>query len=321
MILALCLFLIGVVLSAFFSGSETGYYRATRARLTVDAASGNQIAKCLIWLANNPVLFVATVLVGNNLANYVVSHSIVRATREFVPVENFVFELLAALMLTPIVFIYGELLPKDLFFRAPNRLLRGSGAPFMFFCLAFLPVTILLWLLGRILSFVIGESPERLQASIARAELQRLIDEGQDAGVLNPAQRELAQTMFVVANRRLEELCVPVGRMASVHLGASMEEVSRLIQRTGAAEILVTEEAGRRILGYVRTIDLLTRSPSMINEYQELADIPLGDSPISVLMQLQSQKEALARVVDSQQKTVGLIRLQSLSDAVWVGAN
>ena len=80
MIFGLLLLAFGIALSAFFSGSETGYYRATRARLTMDAAGGHRTARELMWLANNPVMFVATVLVGNNLANFLVSDAIMRAT-------------------------------------------------------------------------------------------------------------------------------------------------------------------------------------------------------------------------------------------------
>ena len=81
----LLLFVIGVGLSAFFSGSETGFYRATRVRLTMDAMSGDVIARGLIWLTNNPAVFVATTLIGNNLANYLTSLGIVLGTARLVP--------------------------------------------------------------------------------------------------------------------------------------------------------------------------------------------------------------------------------------------
>ena len=78
MIWALLLFVVSILLSSFFSGSETGFYRATRVRLTMDALAGSWVARGLIWLTNNPALFVATTLVGNNLANFLTSHAVVR---------------------------------------------------------------------------------------------------------------------------------------------------------------------------------------------------------------------------------------------------
>ena len=68
---AILLFLVGLMLSAFFSGSETGLYRVSRMRLVLDGLSGSRTARGIIWLLNHPEIFIATTLVGNNLANSV----------------------------------------------------------------------------------------------------------------------------------------------------------------------------------------------------------------------------------------------------------
>ena len=73
MTFALICFFIGLALSAFFSGSETGMYRVSRIRLVLDGLSGGRVARGIIQLLNNPAIFVATTLVGNNIANYLVS--------------------------------------------------------------------------------------------------------------------------------------------------------------------------------------------------------------------------------------------------------
>ena len=72
MLTCLSLFVVGMLLSAFFSGAETGFYRVTRVRLVLDAMGGDWIASRLLSLTNNPTLFVATTLIGNNLANYLI---------------------------------------------------------------------------------------------------------------------------------------------------------------------------------------------------------------------------------------------------------
>ena len=74
---AIVLLIAGVGLSAFFSGSETGFYRASRVRIVMDAMDGNWSSKFLLWLTNRPALFVATALIGNNLANYMTSMAVV----------------------------------------------------------------------------------------------------------------------------------------------------------------------------------------------------------------------------------------------------
>ena len=77
--LVLLLLSVGAFLSALFSGSETGFYRVTRVRLLLDGLGGDPVARMLLRLTNHPALFVATTLIGNNVANYVMSLGIVLA--------------------------------------------------------------------------------------------------------------------------------------------------------------------------------------------------------------------------------------------------
>ena len=83
-------------------------------------------------------LFVATALVGNNLANYLTTLAIVLAAQVLAHGPGHLAELIAPIVLAPLVFVYGELLPKSLFLRAPNRLLRRGAPLFLFFTLLFL---------------------------------------------------------------------------------------------------------------------------------------------------------------------------------------
>ena len=72
------LFLAGMQLSAFFSGSETGFYRVSRLQLTLQKQQGDPVARRLIDFVHRPERFVATTLVGNNVANYLPTHRQVR---------------------------------------------------------------------------------------------------------------------------------------------------------------------------------------------------------------------------------------------------
>lgn len=78
--LPILLLVIGVFLSAFFSGMETGFYRASRVRVVMAGLEGDRISQSLLKLINNPTWFVATALIGNNVANYLTSLSLVLLT-------------------------------------------------------------------------------------------------------------------------------------------------------------------------------------------------------------------------------------------------
>ncbi len=170
--IVLLLLALGMFLSAFFSGSETGFYRVTRVRLLLDGLDGDLVSRMLLRLTNHPALFVATTLIGNNVANYLTSLGIVLAAH-LLFAHSQLAETVAPLALSPLVFVYGELLPKQLFFYSPNRLLRRSGPLLLFFTVLFAPVAAVLWVLGWLLEHVVGQTPLRVKLALCAKNCNR----------------------------------------------------------------------------------------------------------------------------------------------------
>jgi len=310
----------GIFLSAFFSGSETGFYRATRVRLVLDALGGDPIARGLTWLTNNPSLFVATTLVGNNFASYLTSLAIVMGAQTLVASDGHAAELIAPLLLAPLLFVYEELLPKKMFMEAPNRLLRRSGPLLFVFFVLFLPISILLWGLSKILALFIGQSPEQVHLTLARRELGRVFDEGREAGILHPAQRSLAQGIFAVANQPVSREATPLGDVPRARIGMSKEEVLRLARRYRIAAVPVeSSDAQGRLIGYLRVVDLILRESNEIGSPRPLLDIPETDTHVAALIRMQSGGELLARVVDAAGRTRGILTAPDLRKPFFPG--
>lgn len=316
--LALALGLVGLALSAFFSGSETGFYRLTRLRLAMDALGGDRIARGLSWLTDHPSLFVATTLIGNNLANYITTLAVVMGAETLW--RGYVAQFVAPLVLAPLLFVYGELLPKNLFFQAPNRLLRAGGPAFLAFAVLFAPVSALVWLFSKLLEKVAGESPQRVKLTLARNELQQVLEEGHEAGLLRRAQRQLAQGLFAVASRPITEFTTAVHRFPRVDRRASKAEILRVARRYGLAALPVEQTNGRsRLVGYVRTIDLCLQDDDEVRTIRPLLEIRDSESHIGALMQMRNRGESLARVVNARGETVGLVTAANLSEPLFRG--
>ncbi|MHC4399941.1 MAG: CNNM domain-containing protein [Planctomycetota bacterium] len=309
--LALVLGAIGLFLSAFFSGSETGFYRVTRMRLVLDALGGDPVARGLLWLTNHPSLFVATTLVGNNLANFLMSLAIVMGVSQYGPTA----EMIAPLAMAPLLFVYGELLPKNLFLHAPNRLLRIGGPLFLVFVVLFLPVSGLLWLLNRLFSRLAAESPEHVRLTLARRELRQALEEGHEAGILRPSQVELARGIFAVAKQPVTQYATPIGEVTRARADMSKDEVCRLARRLQIPDIPVEHADGSsRLLGYVRVIDLGLDSSEDLGPLRPLLRIPHSDSHVDALMRMHGAGETLGEVVDEDGKTVGLVTARRLRE-------
>ncbi|MEM9351636.1 MAG: CNNM domain-containing protein [Planctomycetota bacterium] len=308
MIAAACLLISGLVLSAFFSGSETGFYRVTRVKLVVDALGGGRLSRVLLFLANRPSLFVATTLVGNNLANYVTSLAVVLGSQRLVPGGGTAVDLLAPMALAPLLFIGGELLPKNLFFEAPNRLLKRC-APGLAVCgVLFAPITVVLWAFSRLLELVTGASPQEAQLKIARRELNNLFAEGHEAGILEPVQRTLAQSMLLVAGKPISAFASPKGRVVRATTTMSKSDVLKLAQRHRRT-LLPLEDPNnkRRLVGYLRMIDLCLDKGAALPEPMPLVELRDTDSCLSALRALSQSEDALGHVVSHTGETVGFV--------------
>ncbi|MCS7238635.1 MAG: CNNM domain-containing protein [Thermoguttaceae bacterium] len=302
----------GLALSALFSGAETGFYRIPRLRLVLDALQGDHIAKGLLWFTRHPTFFVATVLTGNNLANYIISASIVALVYYVLVGPNELVAILASSVATPLVFVYAELLPKTVFLHRPDRLLRPVSPLFFAFGALFLPLTFPLWILGRVLAWLAGESSERWETSLARRELKRILGEAKAAGVLRPVQYRLAEAVFELGTVPITQFAVPPESVPAVDEGISLEEALATAAKRKAPELLLWQSGSQRAAGYVRTIDLLLRGSKALGQPRPLLNLPAAHSALEALVHLVQADEPWAQVEESGRRVIGLVSRQKL---------
>lgn len=308
MTLVAAIFMVGLMLSAFFSGTETGFYRVTRVRLAIEALGGDWISRVLLRLANQPTLFVATSLVGNNLANYLVSLSMVMASQKLLPTGGAAVDILGPIVLAPVLFVFGELLPKGIFYDAPNRLLKRCAIPLVIVTILFLPVTILLWFLGRALAILGKTSPQQLRLTLARRELAELITEGHEAGILRPVQQSLAQAMLAVAGQPVKSFALPAGRAVRVTTTMSKSDVLRIAQRHRRTLLPVEDpHQKRQLVGYLRVVDLYLDDSPELPAPKPLVTLRDNQPYLSALRMLSHADDPLGHVVAADGHTVGFV--------------
>ena len=293
MIVALVLFLVGLLLSAFFSGSETGLYRVSRTRLVLDGLSGSRAARGLVWLLNHPAIFVATTLVGNNLANYFTSLAIVMGVVALFG-NGSSAELLGPMLMTPIVFVLGELLPKYLFYHAPYRLVSATRPFLLAAAVLFAPISLLLGLLGRGLQKVTGQTPFRMRLAMARGELDQVLRDGHEAGILAAGQRSLAQRLFEVGNQSAISFGVPSDRLAIVDAPLDTDDARYKARRQNHPIVLVRRAS--RIIGFVWYADVCVRESNV--DLKPVIRGSVADRHLQVLLRMYDAGSDVAVLLD-----------------------
>jgi len=307
MIFAVAAFLVGLMLSAFFSGSETGLYRVSRTRLVLDGLSGSLAGRGLVWLINHPAIFVATTLVGNNLANYLTSSSIVLFVQSGVH-GGAGLELTATVLMTPVVFVFGELLPKYLFYQAPYRLLTSTRWLLLAATVLFAPVSLVLGLLGTALRLLTGETPFQLRLAMARGDLDRLLRAGHEAGILAAGQRNLAQNLFDIGSQSAIQYGVRPERLAVVDAPVDLDVVRREARRHNHPLILVRNRD--RIIGFYRFADIVHQDTGP--DPHAVVRCNATDRHLDVLLNLYDAHSDVAVLYDSAGSLRGVVTRRQL---------
>ncbi|NOZ38829.1 MAG: DUF21 domain-containing protein, partial [Planctomycetes bacterium] len=271
-----------------------------------------------LWLAHQPSLFIATTLVGNNLANYVTSLAVVMASQHFYPEGGALVAVLGPIMLAPVLFLFGELLPKNLFFAAPNRLLKRCTPALLICTVLFAPLTLLLWAFSRVLQFFTKNSPQELRLRLARRELGELLAEGHEMGILLPAQQSLAQSMLAVAGLPVKNFALPAGRAVRATTTMSKSDVLRVAQRHRRTLLPVedTRQGSRRLVGYLRMMELYLDKSPKLPAARPLVELQAEQSCLSALRQLSQSDDALGHVIGDDNKTVGFVTGRELRMAL-----
>lgn len=306
MIFGAMIFLVGLSLSAFFSGTETGMYRVSRMRLLLDALDGTWLSRSMLWLLNHPAIFVATALVGNNLANFLVSLGIVRLIATSIG-GGATTELLGTVFATPLVFVFGELFPKYLFYNAPYRLLFSLRPVLLFVTVLFSPVSILLGFLGNALRAMTGEAPFQIRLAMQRSELEQVLREGHEAGLIEGGQRALAQNIFEVGNEPAIRYSVPVDRLAMVNSPFDVAAAKSEARRKASPVILV--QRGKRIIGCLQFAKLQTLGDTTIEPIVECSQ---NEHHLRVLLKLYETNSEVAILFDDSGKARAVVTQQQL---------
>ena len=318
-------------LSGAFSGSETGVYSVSRARIDGEAAKGRRRSKLLRGLLRDDTQLLITLLVGNNLMLELLTHGFDRGVAAGrVPAGT--RELFVTLLLTPIVFLLGELMPKDLFRRHPHLFL-GWATPLISVARAlFFPVVWPLSRLSRVLERALGLAPEDVARALAREEMLEILAEGMRAGALAPQAERLARNVLVLRETPVERVMIPWERVRTVDLDAPADELQGVVRdsdftrlpalrrspgASAGASAGSSDGPGRsRVIGYVHQLEALGAPEEPLEEALHGLEAFAPELPVdTALARLRTQGRRMALVGDPE-APVGLVSLMDLVAAI-----
>ena len=317
LVTALLVFALGLWLSAFFSGSETGFYRISFVRLSIDAHAGDRSASRLLWFARHPSAFVATTLIGNNVANFLTAQSVALAVTAAVASPGVAWEIGGTLAISPVVFLFGELMPKNLYFRSPHRRLLRNAPLFRGFFYLFAPISAPLILLTRWLERFGPADQQAAPLVLGRKRLVQVLAEGHEQGLLADIQNRLVGGLFNTSRAPVESSIVPRHRIPGLPCTASREQLLDHARHYGLTEVAVHREGeAEEWFACVRVVDLAVGDGDVQELLIELPRMAPGTSRLDALLQLNDNAAPLGAVVQDNH-TLGLVNRRRLTEQLF----
>lgn len=314
---ALVLFVVGLRMSAFFSGSETGFYRLSFLRLSIDSRAGDGAARQLIWFSRNPGYFVATTLVGNNVANYMVTAAIGLFASSLFPSRSGLPEIVATILLAPVIFVLGELMPKNLYYRAPLFFLRRGVRRFQWAYYLFLPVSLPLVMLTHLLHRSGRRTSRELDLVLGRNRLVQVLSQGHRAGLLTDAQSRLIHGILHTAAEPVTDSIMPSERILGLSDDVSRDELLAFARRYGTSTVpLFSDGSPDNWNSYIRAVDASASNRPLSSMVKPMPRIDPGSSKLDALLVLRNAGVTLG-VVRSGPTVIGLISEQGLLEQMF----
>jgi len=250
---------ITVTLSALYSGLETGIYRLSRLRLRLRTARGRRPFALLSRAMHDSAGLLLSLLVANNLANYLATSSI---TYLFLTVASERrAELLATLLTAPLLFIFGESLPKNIFlYRADT--LTGYLGPLLFVThqvLTWSGVVPLLKGVSNLFVRLMG-SPVSSRAMITSSrshQVRALLRDTQEEGLLSRVQTEMVDRIADIPGLRLNAVMVPLSHVRSVPMQSDRKALMAELKRHALTRLLVWQDSPGNVVGYINLYEAL----------------------------------------------------------------
>ena len=315
--LIVALFLLGLRCSAFFSGSETAYYRMSLPRLMIDAQTGDGTARFLQSLAQRPSQFMAAMLVGNNIANYIIT----AALGWFVAVLGFSggmgTDIAATLCSAPLIFVFGELLPKSLYYRAPLHFLRRDARRLRVVNVLLLPASWPLHLLTKLLERMRPTEGPSLDVLLGRNRLAQVMTHGHQEGVLTESQIQLATGLLHVAPQAIVSSMIPADRIFGMDADSSREQVLDFAKRYGVAQVVVHRPGQpAEWFAYVNVAEAAIENKAVEALLHPMQVIPATARKLEALQQLRAAGAALG-VVRDRERVVGIVNYRGLAEQLF----
>ena len=304
-IMAVCL-----MLSAYFSATETAFSSANTTRLRTLAEKGSKNAALALKLLEQYDRLLSTILIGNNIVN-IATASI--GTVLFVKHYGDAGATISTVVVTVVVLIFGEISPKSIAKDCAEKCAMLSAPILQVLIWVLMPLNLLFSLWKKLLAKVFRLNGD---SKMSQEELLMLVDEVQQDGSIDRDEGELLKNAIGFSEQEAQDILIHRVDLAALPVTASKEEVAALFTQTKYSRLLIHQDSIDHILGTVHQKDFYVGCGVTEQPLSAIISPPvfaLENEPIRLLLKkLQQAKTHVAVVVDEYGGTCGIVTMEDI---------
>lgn len=302
-----------VILSAFFSGTETAYSCANKVKLKSMSALGKKNAKAVCAFADEKYdKLITAILVGNNIVNLTASALGTILFSKLIA-DSSLATTVSTAVLTVAVLVFGEITPKYFASVYPEKM-----------CFIFYPFVQLFYWVLRPIGFIFDGFKATLakvfrlkkDETVTDEELMSLVDEAEEDGTLKEDESELVRSALGFDDLKVEDILVPRVDVVAIDSESTMDEIKEVFSNNSFSRLPVYKDTIDNVIGFIHQRDFFTAYLNGEKEVSHLVQKVVFTSEYTristLLKQLQKQKIHMAAVSDEYGGLVGIVTLEDI---------
>ncbi len=330
------LLLIGLIaVNAYFAASELAIVSLNDAKLEKMAQEGNRKAKTLFAMTSQPTTFLSTIQIGVTLSGFLSSAVAADTFADYIvylfrnlsvdlSIVRIISIFVITLLLSFLTLVFGELLPKRIAIRDPEKVAFAVCGSLKFFYSAFKP---LVWLVSKTVNAVanaFGIKETDNQSEYTEEEIRILVDAGNEKGLIETERKEMINNVFEFNDRTVGEIMTHRTDMEALELTENLNEVFKRFNESGHSRIPVYDKDIDDIVGMLYVKDLLElfvdekkREKFTIRNYMREPMFVYENLKCDDLFdEFQKTKVQVAIVLDEYGGTYGIVSMEDLLESI-----
>jgi len=324
---------LSLIFSAFFSGMEIAFVSSNKIHIEIEKKQRGFLSLLLTKITAKPSKFIATMLIGNNIALVVyglyMGDVLVAWFSQHLPTDStlvyYLFNELSLLtqtiISTLVILISAEFLPKVFFQIYANSLLKLLALPaFVFYILFSLFSDFVIWISDFVLKTFFKTKGDDVQLAFTKVDLGNYISEQMQSV---EADDEVDSEIIIFQNAlefsevKAREAMVPRTELTAIEIHDTIENLSKLFTQTGHSKIVVYKSTIDDILGYVHAFDLFKNPKTIKSMLMPIEFVPETMLAKDILNVLTKKHKSLAVVLDEYGGTSGILTVEDIVEELF----